>query len=58
MPHTFPITPLGTYTHQWGQTTYNSVPTQSMTYTTYSSYNMALQGQTGDKLQHTNRFRQ
>lgn len=58
MPHTFPVTTLGTYKHKWGQTTYNMVPSQSMIYPTYSTYNRALQGQTGGKLQHTNRFRE
>jgi len=58
MPHTFPVKTLGTYKHKWGETTYNMVPSQSMTYTTYPSYSTALQEQTGNKLQHTNRFRQ
>ena len=58
MPHTFPVTIIGSYKHTWGQTTYNIVPSQSMIYNTYRTYNSVLQEQKGEKTQHTNRFKE
>ena len=68
MPHKFPVKYEGSYNHQWGNTTYCSVPaqvSQSLVYPTYDSYDYCVSksrqhaekvGGTGNQLQRTHRF--
>ena len=62
MPHKFPVKYEGSYNHQWGNTTYCSVPaqvSQSLVYRTYDSCDYCVsKSDKGNQLQRTYRFRE